>query len=272
MKSKIAILPLILILTTVALVFIIFDVQILFVHQVLGFLLALVLPGYALSYAFNPSLPLGFVSRGFFTLGFSIIVEILGGLGLSLLPGGLQPISWAFFVSGVTLISSTIAIVRGFRPTITYNLKFNKTQFIRYSLLTLAGLILISSFIMSRSNVIVQGNSGFTQLWILPSSDKDVSKIAGDEKKVSGKDGYIVLKIGVTSHEPNKLSYRIEFSPDDNIEVKPTFFELKPGETWQSLQYLDTINSNQTVTVKLYRSDAPNIIYRTVTFQPGLTH
>ncbi|HEU4783249.1 MAG TPA: DUF1616 domain-containing protein [Ktedonobacterales bacterium] len=82
------------------------------VNIVFGVLLALVLPGYALSAAVFRMRSVRTAERAALTLGISLSVAILGGLVLDALPGGLETQTWLFLLGGVTVTASVIALWR----------------------------------------------------------------------------------------------------------------------------------------------------------------
>src|SRR6185312_13171249 len=82
------------------------------VNIVFGVLLALVLPGYALSAAVFRMRSVRTAERAALTLGISLSVAVLGGLVLDALPGGLETQTWLFLLGGVTVTASVIALWR----------------------------------------------------------------------------------------------------------------------------------------------------------------
>lgn len=82
------------------------------VNIVFGVLLALVLPGYALSAAVFRMRSVRTAERAALTLGISLSVAVLGGLVLDALPGGLETQTWLFLLGGVSVTASVIALWR----------------------------------------------------------------------------------------------------------------------------------------------------------------
>ncbi len=82
------------------------------VNIVFGVLLALVLPGYALSAAVFRMRSVRTAERAALTLGISLSVAVLGGLVLDALPSGLETQTWLFLLGGVTVAASVIALWR----------------------------------------------------------------------------------------------------------------------------------------------------------------
>ena len=82
------------------------------VNVVFGVLLALVLPGYALSAAVFRMRSVRTAERAALTLGISLSVAVLGGLVLDALPSGLETQTWLFLLGGVTVTASVIALWR----------------------------------------------------------------------------------------------------------------------------------------------------------------
>ncbi len=82
------------------------------VNIIFGVLLALVLPGYALSAAAFRMRSVRTAERAALTLGISLSVAVLGGLVLDALPGGLETQTWLFLLGGVTVGASVVALWR----------------------------------------------------------------------------------------------------------------------------------------------------------------
>ena len=82
------------------------------VNILFGVLLALVLPGYALSAAVFRMRGVRTAERAALTLGISLSVAVLGGLVLDALPGGLETQTWLFLLGGVTVVASVITLWR----------------------------------------------------------------------------------------------------------------------------------------------------------------
>lgn len=82
------------------------------VNILFGVLLALVLPGYALSAAVFRMRSVRTAERAALTLGISLSVAVLGGLVLDALPGGLETQTWLFLLGGVTVVASVITLWR----------------------------------------------------------------------------------------------------------------------------------------------------------------
>jgi hypothetical protein len=79
---------------------------------VVGFLLALVLPGYGITSILLKSRTLGLWERLLCVLGFSLVVSILGGLLLNFMPGHLDRSAWAVFDGGFALVCFILASLK----------------------------------------------------------------------------------------------------------------------------------------------------------------
>jgi hypothetical protein len=94
-----------------------------------------------------------------------------------------------------------------------------------------------------------QPSDGFTQLWLLPDPQ-------GAEN---------VVRLGLQNREAAKTSYRLEVLADGFAIAEWSPIELDPDEQWEvSTSLLDDHSGSALVEAILYRTDAPDTVYRRV--------
>ena len=220
---------------------------------IVGLPFTLLLPGYALTAALFAKTTLGFTERCLFTLGLSLVTLTLSGLLLNLTPWGLQAGSWVIALSVITLAAGAVAIWRreqspvGSPLTVTsapkkFDTGFNLRQWL---MLGAAGILVVAALGIAQQGAEQPGTT-FTQLWLLPAQS------AGS------------VEVGVTNDETVPLTYKVQVTNGTQVVQEWPAIPLNPGQTWQSSLTLPQ-NPTQNLTALLYRSDAPNTVYRTVT-------
>jgi uncharacterized membrane protein len=218
----------------------------------LGIAMALVLPGYALMAALLP--PLDRPTILLLSLGLSLSVDIVGALVLNMTPWGLGPATWAAWLGGITLTGVLVALRRRrVQPTARLEI----SQLLRLFqprdvvLFGLAALLLVGSILMIKSNV-QNTNVPFTQFWAMavPSSESNT------------------IQIGVRNQEKKGETYSISIESEGKLIREWQNVTLSPDEVWtQQIALLD--RPENPVRVLLYRSAAPEQIYRAVTVDPA---
>jgi len=224
---------------------------------VVGMLLALVLPGYAITVAVFPQHMRGGAERVTFSLGLSLVVAFLGGLVLNWTPQGLQATSWAVLLGSVTLAASIVAVARlwsGNREQSTINRVNPKISIGQGALLVLAALVTCAAIGIARNGAATQSYPGFTQLWMLPAD--------GDSNSA--------VRVGVRSGEPTAVRYRLQVEADGYVVLDQSPIDLEPEEDWETVLAMPSEYSQaETVDAVLYRLDAPEEPYRRVTLWIG---
>lgn len=225
--------------------------------RILTLPLVLVLPGYALSSAlFIHSKSFGIVERFVLSLGLSIVIVILSGLVLNWMPFGLRSNSWAVLLSCITLGSCVVALIRRREQNVSTSVWSGIRNFgftFRQRLLLGAAAIIIGAAVaVSIVGAKEQSYAGFTQLWILPASRADESKN--------------IVHLGVSNMESKAMQYRLAVDEDGKVIKEWLSINLNPNEKWEVTLVLPRSEHTATMRVEamLYRSDAPNTIYRRV--------
>jgi len=222
---------------------------------VVGIILALplvfVLPGYTLTEALFHERRMGTPERLIFSLGLSMALAIGGGLILNLLPGGLQERSWAALLGLLTAMFAFLAAFQ--RRGAPVNLiRLPRFRFTTSSsvLFGLASIIVIFSFWYGATGVTQRPNPSFTQLWMFPVVQTGES---------------CSVRLGVRSFESEPVTYRITMTTSGAKLITWPSIVLKPQEEWNQLVPIPPeATDNIAVEAQLYRTDAPQTLYREV--------
>ena len=210
------------------------------------------LPGYAVTVALFPCNLPEIQERLILNLGMSLGVAILGGLLLNLTMWGLRAESWSLWLSGVTLVACFIALLRRPRQPILVrhwpNLTISLDQGMFIALIILGIVVAIG---IATSSALQQKGTSFTQLWILPADGEN-----------SG-----IVRLGVNNMEPRVTSYRLELEQDGRVLRQWPSITLAPGELWETQVVAQS--TGESITLTLYRLDAPGVVYRQVTLRQG---
>jgi uncharacterized membrane protein len=230
------------------------------VNPVTGLLFGLPLliffPGYAITTALAKP-ELGWFERITISFGLSIALTAVGGLFLNLLPWGLQPATWAIYLSVIALGFCVVAQLRREKgmavtvPPFNFNIKWAQT-----GLLILAVALTITAVIIARRGADYQV-SNFTQLWLIPAQQN-------------------TLEVGITNMESQKVTYRVDVVADNNLVRQWAQIELEAGKQWEvQVDVANYVGANSVKAV-LYRLDKPDTLYRGVHLtpkkQPGGAH
>jgi len=214
-----------------------------------GVPLTLFLPGYAILAATLPHSTLDKAERVLLSLGVSLVVTILGGLILNLTPWGLQSLSWAVWLGGVTLTACLIALLR--RPASLRQPGLLRPRFSAGQLagLTLAGLVLIATAVVTLRAVALASDYAaaypaveVVQLWAVPQTV----------------DGQHALRIGIANHTTEMATYRLRLQQASRVLEEWPIITLPPGEAWNTrLTLPDDLSTALPVDALLYRQGAP---------------
>jgi uncharacterized membrane protein len=224
------------------------------IGRILTLPLVLVLPGYALTCALFPKRALGILQCVVFSLALSLGIVILGGLALNWMPFGLHTRSWSVLLSGITLIASTVALIRRRGQYISASawLRVDLGLNVRQGLLLgLAAIVVCGAGAVSYRGAAQQPFPGFTQLWILPADGASVKN---------------TIRLGVSNMELTAMEYNLSVNMDGKVvKVWPSIY-LKLNEKWEVTLVLPhtTLTHTAKVEALLYQTKAPTKIYRHV--------
>jgi uncharacterized protein DUF1616 len=221
-------------------------------HGLVGVVVVLLGPGYAISCAALPTRALGFWERLTLSLGLSIAAAAFTGLVLTWTPFGLRAATWLVALGTLTVVAAAIALWRRARsweapsPAPPHQGE-GKTGVRVPLLLGLATLIAAGAIAVAYVGVIDQVQPGYTELWLLPAPATAPHSI----------------RIGVKNMEPGPVQYRlvVELANQKVEDWSP--IELQPGQSWQATADLPaTLNAGGPVQAFLYKLDAPQRVYR----------
>jgi len=222
---------------------------------VIGIVLALplvfLLPGYTLTEVLSHKRSVDGTYRFILSLGLSLSMDVLSGFILNILPLGLQEISWVVFLGMLTMVFTLlVAYLRKGSSIDAMQLPKFRFRKHEYILIGLSLIVTILSLRYSAISVAQQPHPGFTQLWILPSTQTDNT---------------CAIELGVHSFETTPVKYRITMTAN-SVQVNIwSSVDLAPQEEWNRLVPVSPISANNVnVEVRLYKSDKPEIIYREV--------
>ena len=214
----------------------------------LGLLLALALPGYALTAAAFADATLSRTDRGLFTIGFSLGCTILGGFVLNWSPWGLQRSTWTVLLTVITLGACVAAYLRrparpvvAGRPTIDLSLG-------QAALFSIAGLAMIGAVLAARDEAALRPAPDVVQLWIMPGEQ------AG------------TVRVGVATQGPVDERYRLTLQRGGYIVREWPALSVARGEHWEaSVELSDRQPGRGPLEARLYRLSEPRAAYRQVT-------
>ncbi len=217
----------------------------------LGILLLFVFPGYTLTIGLLPPMSGGVTLL--LTLGLSICVDIVGGLILNVLPGGLRVTSWTFWLAGITLLGCAIGFFRRFAhplPEAARNIRLlpNIQGVLALLLAILISVVSIDANLTSAR----QSQSGFTQLWAVP---------------VSSNEAPFAMEVGIQSQEMETKEYNVYVESAGKRIAAWSGVEIDPEKSWTT-QLTFSKFPQRSVNVFVYLSETPNVVYRTVKIAP----
>lgn len=219
--------------------------------------LVLILPGYAITAALFPEPPLRMPHRVLLTLSLSIAATIGGGFALNATRWGLNTGPFAALLAGVTILAASIAFSRrsatggevaregmGLRPY-------------QWLLFGLAVVVVGLALHVARTGAIEQPSPGFTQLWLLPSTDGNQSTV----------------RLGIANMEGEAVTYSLRVREGNAVIAEWPALALSSGGTWETVVQLpNPQGGSEPVEALLYRANAPDTVYRRVVLQGGDRH
>jgi hypothetical protein len=223
----------------------------------LTLLLVLFVPGFILTAVLFRGRALGTPLRLLLSIGLSLPLAGLTVLVINRLPQQVHamPLLGGLILSLLSLLAVAIlAVYSHSRPEFS---GLNLPSFSPYQLglLGLAALITFLALSLARTPTAPAGLTGYTLLWVQPATTP----------------GRVWL--GVRSEEFTPVSYRLELGTGDAANAGSTVelqLKLQPGETWEyPFELPSDLPEEKPVTVRLYRLDNPDQVYRHVVWWPG---
>lgn len=182
-------------------------------HLVVAILL-LLLPGYAVSSALLPSreLRLGELVTVILATGAASLA--VGGLLVTNLPSGVSAEAWVGLTAALVAAGVLVAALRR-RPLLPHRFagRFSGASvLVMLLVLGMAG----GALAVARSGAEAQDRATtFSELWAVPAADR-------------------MLHIGLTSHETDARTYRVEVELDGKAVAQWRGISLSPGATWET--------------------------------------
>lgn len=229
------------------------------VHLVLGLLLVLVLPGYALTELLFAKGQLTRTERLLYTLGGSVMVATLGALLLNQLPSGVQTNGWIGLLVGVTLIGTLLGALKR-QPAVSTTAPTAATPRPRLrisfnQLLVLAIAVGVAGIAVktAQTPITPQGLTGYTLLWMLPAAD--TSRLA----------------LGISNQEFAPTAYKLQVKVDKQLAQEWPSLLLGVNGRWAAeLAVPAAAVAGHEITAELYRLDQPDQLYRHVVLRPAV--
>jgi len=194
--------------------------------------------------------PFGAVDLIIFSLGLSLVIDVVTGLLLNLVPVGLQWQSWTFSLGLVTAVFALLAYARDKsahvqgKPAHVWHIPLKE-----YALLGSALVVVALSLWLAIIRP-PQSQAGFTQFWMLSSTQANNS---------------CTVLIGVHSFESAPTTYRVQVMSDGTqVALWPSIMLTTQQEWDRVLPVSPAVGGSTVVDAQLYRLDQPGVIYREV--------
>jgi uncharacterized membrane protein len=195
--------------------------------------------------------PIGAVDLLVFSLGLSLVIDVVTGFLLNLLPAGLQWQSWTLSLGCVTEVLTLLAaLVRRSQgpPAQEIGAAGRRVRLKDGALLAPALVVVILALWLSITRP-PQPQPSYTQFWMLPAS-------AGNG---------CAVQIGVHSFETAPVIYRLEMTSNGQELASWPSITLSTQQEWDRLVPISPVAaSGIVVDAQLYRLDQPGTIYREV--------
>ena len=197
------------------------------------------------------SQPFSTVDYMVFSLGLSLVIDVITGLLLNILPGGLQWQSWTLSLALVTEVFALLAVfLRRRQSGKKQGVAGWHIPFKEYALLGTALVVVILALWLSIIRP-PQPQPSFTQFWMLPSTQANKS---------------CAILIGVHNFEATPVTYRIQVTRNGTQVASWPSIMLAPQQEWDRLVPISpgAASGDVVVNARLYRLNQPGTIYRQV--------
>jgi hypothetical protein len=191
-------------------------------HALLTIPLVLFLPGYALVSAVFPTLVVPSVERLLMSVGGSIAISVLVGLGLGISPFGLNAGSWAVVLVALTLGLLVVAWVRRARAGVVGARPRIASMPLRAAVLMVISVLIVADVVLGARLAATEAQAPVpVQLWLIPVSGAHEQARLGVNSGADGGDFRIVLTTqGETIH-----SFDVTLGPEQTWETVVLFPE-----------------------------------------------
>ena len=242
--------------------------------SVVGMLLAIplvfVLPGYTLTQALFrsrlerdspdssgrlillPSLkiehPFGMLDHVVFSLGLSLVIDVIVGFLLNLLPVGLQWQSWTLSLGLLTVVFALFAALlrsgRSFKRKSTAKWRITFREGAMFG----AALIIVALAYWLSLIRPPQPQPSFTQLWMLSSAQAN---------------HMCAVRVGVQNFESGPVTYRLQVTSNGTQVMQWPSIRLSIQQEWERVVPISSAAGGSTlVDARLYRLDQQGEVYR----------
>ena len=217
-----------------------------------GLLLVLVLPGYALATALFPG-GLGWPERLALSLGLSLACGALLGIVLHVTPWGLRPVPLGLALTALAIGGSIAAALRRRGHARSGPpLRRGGPNGVQGLLLGLAAGVLVGAAGLTAWSASQPAAEGFTQLWVRPAETPEGQRVS----------------IGFSSQEREPITFRLLVTHGGTVLLDLPEVRCAPGQEAEAIVELPpTAAVGEVVEVRLYRADAPEVVYRRVTWR-----
>ncbi len=225
------------------------------IQAILGLMVVLILPGYALVELLMGRRTLDTLQQLFLVLIASLSFAILGGLLLNQLPVGLDLAGWlAVFVS-ITVGCTLFAWFLRHRRHETLILHRMPVRISQLFVMGLAVALASGALMLARTPASAENYAGYTMLWMTPVQGEDANH----------------LQLGIDSKEFTPTQYKLELRVNEQIAQEWTMIELSSNQQWQAnLAFNAEQLGTGSIEANLYRLDQPNEVYRHVVLHPQM--
>jgi hypothetical protein len=217
-------------------------------RSILGILLVLALPGYAVEAALFEPGSLAAPVRLLMIIGLSLAVAVLGGLALNWSPLGLQTGTWYGWSAGITCSACLVGMARFPQAARGQDRALSPIQLRPLVLVSAALLIAGTAMVVSRLPAPPDNAVGYTQLSM-------VRVLDGVQP---------VVRIQISSSEFSLVHYRLQVVLDGRSFMDIPDIPIAPGGQWERVVELPVSLAPNTAEVMLYRLDDPGTVYRHV--------
>ena len=197
--------------------------------------------------------PLGAVDLLVFSLGLSLVIDIIIGFLLNLLPVGLQWQSWTLSLGLVTEVFALLAVLLRWKqvsPVKSKGAAWGRARLLKDGALLASALIVATLALWLAIVRPPQPQPSFTQFWMLPSG--------------AGKSCAVL--IGMQSFETAPLVYRVEVTSNGKQVASWPSITLATQQQWNQQLHVSPAGPtvDAVIDARLYRHDQPGTIYREV--------
>jgi uncharacterized membrane protein len=219
------------------------------IRTVLALPLIVFLPGHAVLAAALPTQVTG-LPRFVFSVGLSLAIVVLSGLGLHFLSALTRP-GWVWALSAITATGYAVAFVRHFADGTSpqWSLSFHLNVAPRDASFYFGSLVAVMvAFLLAATADRQNQEFHFTEFWMVPDRTNEIGTV----------------NIGIRNVEANAASYDLELMLDKGIIAAWRDVRLKKGETWTQIIDLPSPARSRRIEAWLFRAGDHQTVYRRV--------